>query len=121
MFQINLESPTLRGFSVKTTESENWVGTSIEWRYKSPSCLLDLADIIPFKPFSPNSSHIIPQEQYRMFTNVKSTIRHITPADVRGRQLLKVVYVVLEPQYQSSISAAVNAINDHNPKIAIEH
>jgi magnesium chelatase subunit H len=55
-----------------------------------------------------------------MFTNVKSTIRHITPADVRGRQLLKVVYVVLEPQYQSSISAAVNAINDHNPKIAIE-
>jgi magnesium chelatase subunit H len=31
-----------------------------------------------------------------------------------------VVYVVLEPQYQSSISAAVNAINDHNPKIAIE-
>ncbi len=55
-----------------------------------------------------------------MFTNVKSTIRHITPADVRGRQLLKVVYVVLEPQYQSAISAAVNAINDHNPKIAIE-
>jgi magnesium chelatase subunit H len=55
-----------------------------------------------------------------MFTNVKSTIRHITPADIRGRQLLKVVYVVLEPQYQSSISAAVNAINDHNPKIAIE-
>jgi magnesium chelatase subunit H len=55
-----------------------------------------------------------------MFTNVKSTIRHITPADVRGRQLLKVVYVVLEPQYQSSISAAVNAINDHNPKVAIE-
>ena len=55
-----------------------------------------------------------------MFTNVKSTIRHITPADVRGRQLLKVVYVVLEPQYQSAISAAVNAINDHNPKVAIE-
>ncbi|WP_310428119.1 magnesium chelatase subunit H [Chamaesiphon sp. VAR_48_metabat_135_sub] len=55
-----------------------------------------------------------------MFTNVKSTIRHITPADVRGRQLLKVVYVVLEPQYQSSISAAVNAINDNNPKVAIE-
>jgi magnesium chelatase subunit H len=55
-----------------------------------------------------------------MFTNVKSTIRHIAPADIRGRQLLKVVYVVLEPQYQSAISAAVNAINDHNPKVAIE-
>jgi magnesium chelatase subunit H len=55
-----------------------------------------------------------------MFTNVKSTIRHITPDDVRGRQLLKVVYVVLEPQYQSALSAAVKAINDHNPKVAIE-
>ncbi|WP_373542308.1 magnesium chelatase subunit H [Chamaesiphon sp.] len=55
-----------------------------------------------------------------MFTNVKSTIRHIAPAEIRGRQLLKVVYVVLEPQYQSAISAAVNAINDHNPKVAIE-
>jgi magnesium chelatase subunit H len=55
-----------------------------------------------------------------MFTNVKSTIRHIAPNEIRGRQLLKVVYVVLEPQYQSAISAAVNAINDHNPKVAIE-
>ena len=55
-----------------------------------------------------------------MFTNVKSTIRHIAPDEIRGRQLLKVVYVVLEPQYQSAISAAVNAINDHNPKVAIE-
>ncbi len=55
-----------------------------------------------------------------MFTNVKSTIRHIAPDDLRGRQLLKVVYVVLEPQYQSSLSAAVKAINDNNPKVAIE-
>ncbi len=55
-----------------------------------------------------------------MFTNVKSTIRHIAPTDLRGRQLLKVVYVVLEPQYQSSLSAAVKAIDEHNPKVAIE-
>ncbi len=55
-----------------------------------------------------------------MFTNVKSTIRHIAPDQIEGRQLLKVVYVVLEPQYQSSLSAAVKAINDNNPKIAIE-
>ena len=55
-----------------------------------------------------------------MFTNVKSTIRHIAPDNIQGRQLLKVVYVVLEPQYQSSLSAAVKAINDNNPKIAIE-
>ncbi|ACK68242.1 magnesium chelatase, H subunit [Rippkaea orientalis PCC 8801] len=55
-----------------------------------------------------------------MFTHVKSTIRHIVPKAINGRSLLKVVYVVLEPQYQSSLSAAVNAINSNNPKLAIE-
>jgi magnesium chelatase subunit H len=55
-----------------------------------------------------------------MFTNVKSTIRHVAPNDLRGRRLLKVVYVVLEPQYQSALSAAVRSINDHNPHQAIE-
>ncbi|WP_267384608.1 magnesium chelatase subunit H [Cyanobacterium sp. uoEpiScrs1] len=55
-----------------------------------------------------------------MFTHVKSTIRHIIPEAVNGRSLLKVVYVVLEPQYQSSLSAAVEAINKNNPKLAIE-
>ena len=55
-----------------------------------------------------------------MFTHVKSTIRHIVPEAVNGRSLLKVVYVVLEPQYQSSLSAAVRAINENNPKLAIE-
>jgi magnesium chelatase subunit H len=55
-----------------------------------------------------------------MFTNVKSTIRHIAPDDLRGRKLLKVVYVVLEPQYQSALSAAVRAINNNHPDLAIE-
>ncbi|NJO94114.1 MAG: DUF3479 domain-containing protein, partial [Hydrococcus sp. RM1_1_31] len=55
-----------------------------------------------------------------MFTHVKSTIRHITPDSLDGRSLLKVVYVVLEPQYQSSLSAAVKAINQNNPNLAIE-
>ena len=55
-----------------------------------------------------------------MFTQVKSTIRHIVPDKVEGRSLLKVVYVVLEPQYQSTLSEAVSCINRHNPKIAVE-
>ncbi len=55
-----------------------------------------------------------------MFTHVKSTIRHIVPENLNGRSLLKVVYVVLEPQYQSSLSAAVREINQKNPKLAIE-
>ncbi|NJR70905.1 MAG: magnesium chelatase subunit H [Synechococcales cyanobacterium CRU_2_2] len=55
-----------------------------------------------------------------MFTYVKSTIRHITPDDLKGRSLVKVVYVVLESQYQSALSAAVRKINAQNPSIAVE-
>jgi len=55
-----------------------------------------------------------------MFTHVKPAIRHIAPNDLQGRSLLKVVYVVLEPQYQSSLSAAVRSINQSNPNLAIE-
>ena len=55
-----------------------------------------------------------------MFTHVKPTIRHIAPDDLRNRKLIKVVYVVLEPQYQSSLSAAIRSINQKNPNLAIE-
>ncbi|MBW4583107.1 MAG: magnesium chelatase subunit H [Tildeniella nuda ZEHNDER 1965/U140] len=55
-----------------------------------------------------------------MFTHVKPTIRHVAPDDLRGRALLRVVYVVLEPQYQSSLSAAVRAINQNHPTLAVE-
>ncbi|WP_088240710.1 magnesium chelatase subunit H [Calothrix rhizosoleniae] len=55
-----------------------------------------------------------------MFTHVKSTIRHIAPNDLRGRHLLKVVYVVLESQYQSALSQAVRTINENHPHLAIE-
>jgi magnesium chelatase subunit H len=55
-----------------------------------------------------------------MFTQVKSTIRHIAPDNLQGRSLIKVVYVVLESQYQSALSAAVRSINQTNPNIAVE-
>ena len=55
-----------------------------------------------------------------MFTHVKSTIRHIAPDNIQGRLLIKVVYVVLESQYQSALSQAVRSINDKHPSIAIE-
>jgi magnesium chelatase subunit H len=55
-----------------------------------------------------------------MFTHVKSTIRRIVPEDINGRDLLKVVYVVLESQYQSALSAAVKKINKNNPNLAIQ-
>jgi len=55
-----------------------------------------------------------------MFTHVKSTIRRVTPENVSGRSAFKVVYVVLEPQYQSTLSAAVTSINQNNPHLAVE-
>lgn len=55
-----------------------------------------------------------------MFTQVKSTIRHIAPDNLRGRKLIKVVYVVLESQYQSALSQAVREINANHPSVAIE-
>jgi magnesium chelatase subunit H len=55
-----------------------------------------------------------------MFTHVKSTIRHIAPDNLQGRSLIKVVYVVLESQYQSALSQAVRSINDKHPSVAIE-
>ena len=55
-----------------------------------------------------------------MFTHVKPTVRHIVPDQLNERSLLKVVYVVLEPQYQSSLSAAVRTINHNHPNLAIE-
>jgi magnesium chelatase subunit H len=55
-----------------------------------------------------------------MFTHVKPTVRHIAPENLNGRSLVKVVYVVLEPQYQSALSAAVRSINLNNPNLAIE-
>ena len=55
-----------------------------------------------------------------MFTHVKSTIRRVTPEALNGRELLKVVYVVLEPQYQSTLTEAARSINSNNPHLAVE-
>lgn len=55
-----------------------------------------------------------------MFTKVKSNLRRITPDNVNGRSVVKVVYVVLEPQYQSTLSEAVRNINSNNPNVAVE-
>jgi hypothetical protein len=43
-----------------------------------------------------------------LFTNVDPAIRTIIP-EANGRTVVKMVYVVLESQYQSSLSAAVKA------------
>ena len=46
-----------------------------------------------------------------LFTSTNPEIRRVVPESVDGRIKLKVVYVVLEAQYQSALTAAVRNIN----------
>jgi len=54
------------------------------------------------------------------YTNVDPAVRDIVPDAVNGRTVVKVVYVVLEAQYQSALSAAVRELNARNKDIAVE-
>jgi len=53
------------------------------------------------------------------YTSVDPNTRRIIP-DAKGRVVVKVTYVVLEPQYQSALSAAVNQLNTNNDKVCFE-
>jgi magnesium chelatase subunit H len=55
-----------------------------------------------------------------MFTATNAESRRIVPENPDGRPTMKVVYVVLESQYQSSMTAAVKRINAGNPNMAVE-
>ena len=55
-----------------------------------------------------------------LFTSTDPEKRRIVPEDVDGRVKVKLVYVVLEAQYQSSLSAAVQKINKSNDKVCFE-
>ena len=52
-----------------------------------------------------------------LFTSTNPEIRRVVPDNVNGRTKLKVVYVVLEAQYQSALSAAVRNINATRDKV----
>ncbi|TVT97973.1 hypothetical protein EJB05_56744, partial [Eragrostis curvula] len=46
-----------------------------------------------------------------LFTQTKPEVRRVVPPEQRGLPRVKVVYVVLEAQYQSSVTAAVQQLN----------
>lgn len=54
------------------------------------------------------------------YTATNAESRRILPEDVRGRPVMKIVYVVLESQYQSSMTAAVKRINAGSDNMAVE-
>ena len=55
-----------------------------------------------------------------MFTASNAESRRVVPEDVRGRPTMKIVYVVLESQYQSSMTAAAKRINAGSDNMAVE-
>lgn len=54
------------------------------------------------------------------FTANNSENRRIVPENPDGRPTMKIVYVVLESQYQSSMSGAVKRINAGSKNMAVE-
>lgn len=55
-----------------------------------------------------------------MFTNSSPETKRVVPANMEGKTKFKVVYVVLESQYQSSLTKACNSINDGKEGVAVE-
>lgn len=55
-----------------------------------------------------------------MFTQTNPDVRRVVPAEPRGRVVVRIVYVVLEAQYQSSLSGAIKMINNKNPEMCVE-
>ncbi len=55
-----------------------------------------------------------------MFVPVRPTARRIVPEAVAGKVWMNLVYLVLEPQYQSVLTGAIARINRENPHLQIE-
>ena len=56
-----------------------------------------------------------------MFTQVRSANRRVSPAENnKHKVVIKAVYVVLEPQYQNSLTEAAKSINETQGPIGIE-
>ena len=51
------------------------------------------------------------------YTRTSPELRRVKPENERGRKRVKLVYVVLEAQYQSALTAAVKHINKNNDKV----
>jgi len=55
-----------------------------------------------------------------MFTNSSPDTKRVIPTNLQGRTQFKIVYVVLESQYQSSLTKACNSINSGKEAVAVE-
>lgn len=55
-----------------------------------------------------------------MFTNSSPETKRVVPTNLEGKTKFKIVYVVLESQYQSSLTKACNSINAGGEGVAVE-
>lgn len=55
-----------------------------------------------------------------MFTNSSPETRRVIPANLDGKVKFKIVYVVLESQYQSALTQACQTINNGKESVAVE-
>ena len=55
-----------------------------------------------------------------LFTSTNPELRRVIPEDKGSRVKVKVVYVVLEAQYQSALTQAVKKINTGSDKVCFE-
>lgn len=55
-----------------------------------------------------------------MFTNTTPDTKRVVPTNMEGKTKFKIVYVVLESQYQSALTKACNSINDGKEGVAVE-
>lgn len=55
-----------------------------------------------------------------MFTNSSPETKRVIPENLNGKTKFKIVYVVLESQYQSSLTKACNSINSGKEGVAVE-
>jgi len=103
---FGLGSPSLRS-SVATSPRANVFRTPPRFA-ASPATTMIMA------PPSPSAGGMFTA------TNVDSRRVKPTEAQMEGKSLMKVVYIVLESQYQASLTKAVNAINDGPGDLAVE-
>ena len=55
-----------------------------------------------------------------MFTQIRSASRRVSPEPDASRLVMRVVYLVLEPQYQNSLTQAVNSLNSQPGSFSVD-
>mmetsp|Transcript_31212 Transcript_31212/g.71362 ORF Transcript_31212/g.71362 Transcript_31212/m.71362 type:complete len:398 (-) Transcript_31212:3295-4488(-) len=108
------------------------IGTSAAWQLQTPAKLAARTGPAT-TPFTRRRTNVAPMSMVISdptkpvtmgggggYTATNTASRRVTPEDPGDRPTYKVVYVVLESQYQSSMTAAVKRINAGSKNMSVE-